>query len=246
MKSLYVLLGLTLSILHLDWLLPLSPNFKVKQHIDFEDAKVTSNSITSNGYTLPTHESSENIWGESEIVKKGKKSLGFTLYPHDGRREILIADIPNNTRKFIAFSVYFPKDYEIPTNWNLFAQWWQGSPASPPIAFEVTPNSDQLKMRILTRSGLYAQNNIKIQYEQLLPKEKWIDFVIEMEIDDTGNNKGILNVWENNIQIVKYKGPLGYTDLYSHTNFRVGLYRWPHIMSKSTVYFDEIKIGDRN
>ena len=67
-----------------------------------------------------------------------------------------------------------------------------------------------------------------------------------MKIDDSGNNKGILNVWKNNIPIVRYTGTLGYTDLYSHTNFRVGLYRYPHILSISTLYYDEIKIGDRD
>lgn len=245
MNSIYLILGLTLSILHLDWLLPVSPAFKVTQSIDFEDAEVASNSVETNGYSFSTHTSSENMWIEDKIARKGNKSLGVTLNPGESRNEMRVVDIANNNRKFVAFSVYFPEDYKIPTDWNLFAQWWQGAPASPPIAFEVTPNTDELKMRILTRSGLHTSSKVKTQYESTLPKDKWIDFLIEMKIDDTGNNEGILNVWKDNLRIVKYSGALGYTDLNPHVNFRVGIYRSPNISTKSTVYFDEIKIGER-
>ncbi|OAS88192.1 MULTISPECIES: heparin lyase I family protein [Metabacillus] len=218
------------------------------QSIDFENAVIDGDNVKSNDLSIPIqHSSTKSINTKVDIdrSREGNKSLLFSLPPNDSRSEIRIIDIPNNSTKFIGFSVFFPKDYKPPTDWNLFAQWWQGSPASPPIAFEITPNSDEFKMRILTRHGQYQHNNITVQYNKTIEKDNWIDFMIEMRIDDSGGLNGILNVWKNGKEIVKYNGPLGYPNLNNTTNFRLGLYRYPFINSSAKVYFDEIKIGDR-
>jgi hypothetical protein len=218
------------------------------QSIDFENAVIDGDNVKTNDLTIPIQYSSSksnNTRIDIDRSREGNKSLLFRLPNNDSRSEIRIIDIPNNTTKLIGFSVFFPKDYKTPTDWNLFAQWWQGAPASPPIAFEITPKSDEFKMRILTRHGPYQQNNITVHYNKALEKDKWIDFIIEMRIDDSGGLNGILNVWKNGVEIVKYNGPLGYPNLNNTTNFRVGLYRYPFINSPAMAYYDEIKIGDR-
>lgn len=223
-------------------------NIKSNHYLDFENAIIDNDKLITNDHIIPIHHSSESSVNASIDINRsyeGNKSISFNLPSNEGRSEIMIIDIPNNTIKYVGFSVYFPNDYKIPTNWNLFAQWWQGSPASPPIAFEIAPNTKEFKMRILTRHGQYQDNNITVQYDQTIEKGKWINFIVEMRIDDSGGLNGILNVWKNGKQIVKYNGPLGYRNLKDNTNFRVGLYRYPFINSSANIYFDKIEIGDK-
>lgn len=220
------------------------PEINANQIIDFENASVTSKSIKTNNKTYHRQGLIGSIWIDKDRSREGNNSIAFMLDPKENRREIKILDIPNNTIKYIGFSVYFPEDYKVPTDWNLFAQWWQGAPASPPIAFEIDQNTDEFQMRIVTSFGPHKLKNATVQYSDIIEKDEWIDFVVEMRIDEQGSN-GILNVWKNGECIVQYHGPLGYTDLKDKTNFRLGLYRSPHIESNVTVYFDEINIGDR-
>lgn len=222
-----------------------NPKIISNLYLDFENAIINGGSVVSNDQNLVAQDSIDNVNVEIDKAREGDKSISLKLAPKEGRKELRVIDIPNNTTKYIGFSVYFPKETQIPTSWNLFAQWWQGAPASPPIAFEITPETNDFKMRILTRSGPYEQNNIKVQYNESIEKEKWIDFVIEMRVDDSGGLNGILNVWKDSKQIVNYKGALGYPNLLDKTNFRFGLYRHPSINSPIKIYFDNIMIGDR-
>ena len=223
------------------------PEINVNQLIDYEDATIQNKAVHSNNRVFPIQEpsSSDKLWLESSIVNQGKYSLGFNLEGNDNRVETRVVDIPNNTSELISFSVYFDESFYIPTNWTVFAQWWQGAPASPPIAFEIAPKTKEFQLRILTRHGPHEKEITKFQYNEKIERGKWHDFIVEMRIDDTGSTNGLLNVWLNGNQIVDYKGPLGYPDLHDETNFRFGLYRYPYNQKRAAIYFDNIQIGKR-
>lgn len=230
---------------------PIDTFAKSTPYLDLEKATISKQTVLDNKMKYPIHFQSNNlwlvptsksVWIEKNYYRKGKNSLGYKLNSNEQRIETMIADIPNNKTKFIKFSVFFPKNYQIPEDWNIFAQWWQGSPASPPISFEIVPQTTDFKMRIVTRDGKTKNFNTRILYNDKIERNKWIDLVVELKVDDTGKSNGVLRVWKNNKQILNYKGKLGYTDLNKHTNFRFGIYRSKVNKSIEKIYFDEIKI----
>ncbi|MGZ9818818.1 heparin lyase I family protein [Peribacillus simplex] len=220
------------------------PEFIIDQTLNFEDATVNKDSIFTNGQIYSIHSSTNSVWLETKLSRKGSNSLAFQLHPGESRKELKVLDIPNNTVKYIAFSVYFPLNYKVPTDWNLIAQWWQGSPASPPIAFEINSNSNEFQLRILTRDGTSQNFNLVSHYIENIEKDEWIDFIIKLRVNDNNDTNGLLKVWKNKNLIVDYSGRLGYSDLNDNTNFRIGLYRSPKINTTVEAYYDEVLIGD--
>lgn len=242
-------------VLLLVFLLLIPPSFnamaKIRPYLDLEYAKISKQTVLDNKMTYPIHfqsnnlwlvPTSKNVWIEKNLHRKGNNSLGSMVNSNEQRIETMVSNIPNNKTTFIKFSVFFPSSYRIPTDWNIFAQWWQGSPASPPISFEIVPQTSDFKMRIVTRDGKINKVNTKILYNDKIEKNKWNDFLVELKVDDSGKNYGVLKVWRNNKLILNYKGKLGYTDLNNYTNFRFGIYRSKVNKTKEKVYFDEIKI----
>lgn len=225
----------------------LVPEIMTTQVIDYEDAAIQSEAVHSNDQQFPIQasHSSDHIWLESSVAHEGSYSLGFRLEGDENREETRIIDIPNRTTKVIGFSVYFDDSFQIPTSWTVFAQWWQGAPASPPIAFEIIPNAKEFQFRILTRAGPYEHNRTTHQYNESIERGKWHNFIVEMRMDDTGHANGLLNVWMNGEQILNYEGALGYPNLDHQTNFRFGLYRDPDNQTPAVMYFDSIQIGNR-
>lgn len=215
---------------------------KPKQYIDLENATITSNLLYDNDEKYSIIPSQDNVWLDNKHRRKGEHSIGYKLYPGESRRETIIADIPNNTTKLVEFSVYFSSNYIIPTDWNLFAQWWQGAPASPAISFEIPYNENEFRMEIVTRDGTVKHTTARSHYKESIKRNQWVDFVVQFRVDDTGGNNGLLKVWKDGKPIVNYTGKLGYTDLNDKTNFRVGIYRSPQIQSTVETYFDEIKL----
>ena len=224
----------------------INSNNKPGLYIDFEKISLlkSGNIIKSKTSNFAIQGTSDGLSVTSSLSKKGKKSIVFELDPNEARRELKIVDIPNNDTKYFSFSVYFPQSYEVPDSWNLFSQWWQGAPASPPVAFELEPNSSSFKFRIVTRDGSVNDFNMRTQYLGLLERNQWQDFIIRLYIDDTGGDNGELVVWKNGTKIVQYKGKLGYTNLKDKVNFRIGLYRSKNINTAAKAYYDEVKVGD--
>lgn len=212
--------------------------------IDFEDAIISSNYLidTNNKYVI--QKNSQNVALNNNYSRNGNTSILYQLYPGEGRRETRFADICNNETKVIRFSVFIPNDYPVPTSWNLIAQWWQGAPASPAIAFELEPNAKELKLRLMTRAGTVSDVSTLTHYNQKIEKDKWIDFKVRFKVDDSGGKSGIFQVWKNGNRIVNYYGKVGYTDLKDKTNFRFGIYRNPEIKSTVRAYYDDISLSD--
>lgn len=229
-----------------------SPCPKADYSLGFENVTISSGLLfdrtmeyqlhkeISGRWFVPTR---EDIWIDSNISKSGRNSIGFKLNPLESRVELKVGDMKNNQTKFVKFSIFVPSDYEPPTDWNLFAQWWQGAPASPPVAFEFVPNVKPLQFKILTREGNSEKNNIITHYTNTIKTNSWTDFIIKLKIDNSEEKAGILKVWQNNNVIVDYQGKIGYSDLYKYTNFRFGVYRSERNDSLVKLYFDEVKMG---
>jgi len=212
-------------------------------HLGLENATLTRSTISESETKFALEYSHYGISLTDESARRGGKAVEFRLKPKETRTEIKIATIPNNTTRFVGFSVYFPEDFQPPKSWTLISQWWQGSPASPNIAFELDDTQNRkLAIRIVSRTGTSEKNRTKYHYVGDLEKNRWIDFLVMFRVDDTGGKDGLLYVWRNGEPIVEYKGELGYTDLYSSTSFRIGLYRSSGSDSDARVLFDDIYV----
>lgn len=234
------------------FLYPTSSLATVDYSLSFEDSFISSESLYDRNLKYALQQEiggkwivpkKENVWIDNSFSKSGKNSIGFKLAPNESRVELKVGDMDNNGIKYIGFSIFVPSDFEPPTHWNLFAQWWQGAPSSPPVAFEFVPNIKPLKFKILSRDGTSETFTIRTHYKNTIRTNAWTDFIVKMSIDDKGGESGILTVWQNGEIIVDYQGRLGYTDLYSHTNFRFGIYRSSANNSIAKAHFDEVKMG---
>ncbi|WP_422123940.1 cell wall-binding repeat-containing protein [Planococcus sp. X10-3] len=231
---------------------PTHSSAAVDHSLSFENSTISLGILYDQNLKYPLHQQiggnwlvpkDEDIWIDKSLSKRGGNSIGFKLAPAESRVELKLGDMKNNQIKYIGFSMYVPSDFQPPTHWNLFAQWWQGAPASPPVAFEFASNVEPLGILIISRDGTSIEFNKRTHYTRAIQTNAWTDFIVKMRIDDTGGENGILTVWRNGEIIVDYQGRLGYTDLYTHTNFRFGLYRAGANDSLINVYFDEVKMG---
>ncbi|MEK5382443.1 heparin lyase I family protein [Niallia sp. FSL W8-0635] len=211
--------------------------------LDFEDAIKNKYSVISNGNDYQIQGIRENVSLELN-QNNNDKYIKFNLSPGENRSELRIFNIPNNQSKHVAFRVFIPTDNKTQDNWNIFAQWWQGKSVSPAISFELIPTDNNFSFRILSRNGNSENYKTTFHYSKEIEKGKWIDFVIEMRIDDKNTKNGLLKVWKNGSTIVSYTGKLGYSDQNDYTNFRVGLYRSSSNNSIISLYFDKIKLWD--
>lgn len=213
----------------------------VEIRIGLEEAELKAFSLVDTGMSFQVMDGANGISLNRSLARRGEASLEVRLRPGETRAETKIAAIPNNTTRFAGFSVYFPEDFEPQEHWSVFAQWWQGRDVSPNIAFELDDtDSSKLAMRIISRAGTSKANQYKTHYTGDLPKGRWIDFLVEFRVDDTGGSNGLLRVWKDGEAIVDYSGRLGYTDQQSVTGFRVGMYRSARNLTDIRLFFDEI------
>lgn len=216
--------------------------------LDFEreHAFLTERQLFHSGELYDFNKTGGMTWLDSNIYRMGKQSIAFRLNSRDTRNEIRLISVPNGVERYVSLSIYFPENFTAPEGWTVIAQWWQGSPASPNIALELDsgPNN-QLLLKVVSRSG--SKNSAKYKQHTTLPvnRGEWVDLIVRFKVDDTGGASGILNVWMNGNEIVKYYGPLGYRDLNNETNIRFGLYRSSVNTSSITAYYDEIRFSDR-
>ncbi|HUB24916.1 MAG TPA: heparin lyase I family protein [Tepidisphaeraceae bacterium] len=92
------------------------------------------------------------------------------------------------------------------------AQWWQGSPYSPPLALDLTGSSNgaadyELIVHNDTTMGNPSSTPVVLM-TGTIPFDSWNTFVVETDMDYSGD--GQVALWENGTELVDWTGAVGY------------------------------------
>ncbi len=214
--------------------------------IDLEDAYIepstsaTAGLLTDGDYTY--HNGIEGAGQIPELLSSpvyaGQYALRFDVLPsvHEKDRTEYgyYRWLPFGTVHYTSFAMYVPSDVAAPESWHIFYQWWQFSPASPPMSLDFMNNGNY---------SLVLRND-EDSYEQIytapLPRDVWIKFVFEYRFGLEGS--GYVKLWVDGDKKLDYTGTIGWYSsegLY-RLNEKFGIYRGGTQLP-STVYFDEIR-----
>ncbi len=139
---------------------------------------------------------------------------------------------PIRSTQWYGCSIYLPKDFPIEDNRLVLLQWWPKTKTelgevgrSPSLALRY--RNGKLSVTIRHSDLHVVKDPDSVPAETLFETNKfelgqWNDFIFQA----TWSHKedGLVNVWWNKNQIVKYNGPVGYDDEVGPV-FRFGLYR---------------------
>ncbi len=214
--------------------------------IDLEDAYIEPSTSAAAGLlTEGDYTYSNGIEGTGQVpelvsspVYAGQYALRFDVLPSvqekDRTEYGYYKWLPFGTVHYTSFAMYVPSDVAIPESWHIFYQWWQFSPASPPMSLDFMNNGNY---------SLVLRND-EDSYEQIytapLPRDVWIKFIFEYRFGLEGS--GYVKLWVDGDEKLDYTGTIGWYSsegLYT-LNEKFGIYRGGTQLP-STVYFDEIR-----
>ena len=248
-----------------------------------ETASVTSaGSLTENGTTYtgifkpstPPPSYVHLPWVDTSHAYRGQKSIGFEIDPtpspvatdtdktqirisHAGDSSDLVFD---NTR-YLGFAVDIPSaNFQGPTKGAVqLAQWWQGSPYTPPLSVTITGSTAtaaDYEVRVYNNSTLGNPSSVPIILGTgSIPLDTWTNFTVMSIMDYTGG--GQVKLWQNGSQLVNWTGTVGYdpgTIPYKNPpagtdnpNSAFDVFFGPYREQQSTTqefFFDEIRWAD--
>ena len=214
--------------------------------IDLEDAYIESllsdnaGLLTDGGNTY--HNGREGAGQVPELVTypvySGNYALRFSVPESTEEKDRTeygyYRGLPFGVVHYTSFAMYVPSDVPIPESWHIFYQWWQFSPASPPMSLDFMGNGNY---SLVLRNDELSYSQI---YTSPLPRDVWIKFVFEYRFGLDGN--GYVNLWVNGEKKLDYTGTIGwYSSEENYTlNEKFGIYRGSTELP-ATVYFDEIR-----
>lgn len=139
---------------------------------------------------------------------------------------------PMRSEKWYRFNILLPGDFPIENNrlvlaqWHGADKWWLGEHNRNPIlSFRFVNGIFSIKLVHSSKRIIWNVDDVaseKIFNTKNFILNNWHDFVIEAKW--TYEDDGYINIWWNNVQIVQYKGPVGYNDN-AGPHFQFGLYR---------------------
>ncbi|KQS99302.1 hypothetical protein ASG42_28135 [Rhizobium sp. Leaf391] len=138
-----------------------------------------------------------------------------------------------------AYRVKIAKNFSISENKNAYfiIGQWHGSKEdgrSPYIAIQMNGN----KLSVIRRFIVNGEVRKDIMYEiDGIDRDVWTNIAIEHRVSD---NNGILNVWIAGHQVVRFSGPVGYTDHYAGGYWKFGIYRNRQMTDASVEYRDVV------
>jgi hypothetical protein len=133
-----------------------------------------------------------------------------------------------------AFSMHVPADFPILDNRLVTAQWHQRCVVclkrSPVVA-------QRYRRGVLSITIDSAAGRTTAYRHAESIRGRWVDFRYRIRF---GLTDGAVAVWLDGVQVVDYKGPLGYPDDGPDVDFRFGLYR-DRVATPMFVYFDDFR-----
>lgn len=210
-------------------------------------AEIVSSIARKGKYSLKIHRKA----GDPLTFGTNRAEVSTCCENHSGKRY----DLPNRQTVWIGFSIYFPTGgalgnypFEKFTSWNNAIQVVGGS-ATCANAVGFRPTSDGKLYIYYRTSNEHPCASVPPEHplykNGALPKGRWIDFVLQVHLDNRANGNGLLRFWQDGQQIVDYSGPIGWPNS-GNGYVKFGTYASPSTPATRTLYFDEIRIGDQN
>lgn len=138
-----------------------------------------------------------------------------------------------------AYRVKIADGFAIPSDersWFIVGQWHgsKDDKRSPYIAAEVQ-GKDLVFMRRYLSEGKPVSSEMYRMHD--VPRGEWLNIVIEHKVSASD---GILNIWLNGRQVVKFDGPVGYWDHPEAGYWKFGIYRSRHDADAVVEYRDVV------
>lgn len=202
----------------------------------------TDDKFVEGGFQIQSSEKRSGEKAAMLIVKQGdqiEEEIGthFERAELKESKKLMAAENKNYSYKF---SLMIPEGFPETETRLVVAQWKQNcrsgncDPDNPVLA--VRYESGQLFITLQTdkkRQELYRNKNSVLN--------QWLDFRFDVRF--SRNDDGVLLVWLNNQQIIKFNGITAYAEKFGYPEhgefyFKTGLYR-DTMKEPMTIYFDE-------
>ena len=190
---------------------------------------------------------------EDKVTRDGEGSVRFELRPEDTwwdghknshRTEMRFSESYSG---WYGFSMFIPDDGSTIGSKTYIGQWHAGGKGSAVRGSGKAPAISQCFVGSSNYNDILAitvYSNSGLQYMEMIPhfpRGVWVDFIYEIKF--SSGKKGILNVWMNGKQVVKYKGPTTYRGAVHMFKFGIYTLRPNEINKPVIVYFDEYCYG---
>ena len=152
------------------------------------------------------------------------------------------------------FSQFFPDTYISDSTGESTAQWHdqadEGEHVARSASNSIITSDNRIKWmlrwdsRPIMPNG-FSEGHIYIDLGEI-PKNRWIDWVVHIKYSHT--NTGILEVWMDGVKVIDRQNmPNSYNDK-KYPFFKFGVYRWEWGTSASqrVIYYDEVRVGNKN
>jgi hypothetical protein len=201
-----------------------------------ETASVTSaGSLTENGTTYvgifkpstPPPSYVHLPWVDTAHAYRGQKSIGFEIDPTPSpvatdtdKTQLRIShagessDLEFGNTRYLGFAVDIPSaNFQGPSKGAVqLAQWWQGSPYTPPLSVTITgatATAANYEVRVYNNTTLGNPSSVPVILSTgTIPFDTWTNFTVMTLMDYTGG--GQVKLWQNGSQLVNWTGAVGY------------------------------------
>ena len=224
---------------------------------NFENPDLNKNPQSGDFYL--EHAEDHSFQLEENIVREGANSGRFEIKKSDtqiwggNRTEMSQAQSTTQSEGWYGFSQFFPTNYtsdasgEVIGQWHVQADKGEATNRSPSNALIASEGKLKWMLRWdadrIMEDG-YSDGLIYIDLGAI-PKGKWIDWVVHIKYSHT--NTGVLEVWKDGEKVIDRQNmPNTYNDE-KYPYFKFGVYKWSwgNLSTQRTIYYDEVKIGNR-
>ena len=224
----------------------------------FENPELSNNPQASDFYL--EHAKDHSFQLEENIIREGSTSGRFEIKKSDpqiwggNRTEMSQSKSTTQSEGWYGFSQFFPVNYGSDGTGDVIGQWHDvpdaGEATNRSPSNALIASDDKLKWmvrwdadRIMTDG--YSDGTIYIDLGKI-PKGRWIDWVVHIKYSHT--NTGILEVWMDGVKVINRQNmPNAYNDE-KYPYFKFGVYKWDwgNAATERVIYYDEVKIGNKN
>ena len=166
-------------------------------------------------------------WVDTTRSYNGHNSIGFQIDPtpapaiHETDKAQLrvshagdSSDLEFGNKRYLGFAIDIPSaTFQPPTQGAVqVAQWWQGSPYTPPLSVTITggtPSAAKYEVRVYNNATLGNPSSVPLVLGTgTIPLDTWTPFVVMSIMDYSG--QGQVKLWQDGTQLIGWTGAVGY------------------------------------